>query len=237
MGSNIQLSKRLSAIGEMVTEGNRLVDVGCDHGYLPVYLVMNHRILGAIAADVGKGPLERAREHICRYHMQNYIETRLCDGLSGISVGEGDTLVIAGMGGPLMEKILSDNPEVRDSFQELILQPQSDIPHFRHFLMSNGYRITEEKMILEDGKFYPMMKAIRDQKRNESWTPLEKMFGKYLLQEKNPVLQQFLQRELRIRQNILTKLQKAETEETKKRRNEVEEEKQLILAALNIYES
>ena len=237
MGSNIQLSKRLSAIGEMVTEGNRLVDVGCDHGYLPVYLVMNHRIPGAIAADVGKGPLERAREHICRYHMQNYIETRLCDGLSGISVGEGDTLVIAGMGGPLMEKILSYNPEVRDSFQELILQPQSDIPHFRHFLMSNGYRITEEKMILEDGKFYPMMKAIRDQKRNESWTPLEEMFGKYLLQEKNPVLQQFLQRELRIRQNILTKLQKAETEETKKRRNEVEEEKQLILAALNIYES
>lgn len=237
MGSNIQLSKRLSAIGEMVTEGNRLVDVGCDHGYLPVYLVMNHRIPGAIAADVGKGPLERAREHICRYHMQNYIETRLCDGLSGISVGEGDTLVIAGMGGPLMEKILSDNPEVRDSFQELILQPQSDIPHFRHFLMSNGYRITEEKMILEEGKFYPMMKAIRDQKRNESWTPLEEMFGKYLLQEKNPVLQQFLQRELRIRQNILTKLQKAETEETKKRRNEVEEEKQLILAALNIYES
>ena len=237
MGSNIQLSKRLSAIGEMVTEGNRLVDVGCDHGYLPVYLVMNHRIPGAIAADVGKGPLERAREHICRYHMQNYIETRLCDGLSGISVGEGDTLVIAGMGGPLMEKILSDNPEVRDSFQELILQPQSDIPHFRHFLMSNGYRITEEKMILEDGKFYPMMKAIRDQKRNESWTPLEEMFGKYLLQEKNPVLQQFLQRELRIRQNILTKLQKTETEETKKRRNEVEEEKQLILAALNIYES
>lgn len=237
MGSNIQLSKRLSAIGEMVTEGNRLVDVGCDHGYLPVYLVMNHRIPGAIAADVGKGPLERAREHICRYHMQNYIETRLCDGLSGISVGEGDTLVIAGMGGPLMEKILSDNPEVRDSFQELILQPQSDIPHFRHFLMSNGYRITEEKMILEDGKFYPMMKAIRDQKRNKSWTPLEEMFGKYLLQEKNPVLQQFLQRELRIRQNILTKLQKAETEETKKRRNEVEEEKQLILAVLNIYES
>ena len=214
-----------------------MVDVGCDHGYLPVYLVMNHRIPGAIAADVGKGPLERAREHICRYHMQNYIETRLCDGLSGISAGEGDTLVIAGMGGPLMEKILSDNPEVRDSFQELILQPQSDIPRFRHFLMSNGYRITEEKMILEDGKFYPMMKAIRDQKRNESWTPLEEMFGKYLLQEKNPVLQQFLQRELRIRQNILTKLQKAETEETKKRRNEVEEEKQLILAALNIYES
>ena len=215
MGSNIQLSKRLSAIGEMVTEGNRLVDVGCDHGYLPVYLVMNHRIPGAIAADVGKGPLERAREHICRYHMQNYIEARLCDGLSGISVGEGDTLVIAGMGGPLMEKILSDNPEVRDSFQELILQPQSDIPHFRHFLMSNGYRITEEKMILEDGKFYPMMKAIRDQKRNESWTSLEEMFGKYLLQEKNPVLQQFLQRELRIRQNILKKQKKQKNEEMK----------------------
>ena len=237
MGASVQISRRLGAIADLVTQGNRLVDVGCDHGYLPVYLKLENRIPSAIATDVAEGPLSRAREHIEQYGLGSYIETRRCDGLADIGHGEGDTLVIAGMGGPLMERILNDGRSVWDDFQEMILQPQSDIPHFRRFLMSNGYRITEEKMILEDGKFYPMMKAIRDLKCNESWTPLEEMFGKYLLQEKNPVLQQFLQRELRIRQNILTKLQKAETEETKKRRNEVEEEKQLILAALNIYES
>ena len=233
----MQLSLRLSAIAGLVTRGNRLVDVGCDHGYLPVSLYLDGKIPGAIAMDVRKGPLSRAQEHISQYGLDAYIETRLSDGLEALKPGEGDTLVIAGMGGPLMERILTDGAGVRESFQEMILQPQSDIPHFRRFVRKIGWQITEEEMVLEDGKFYPMMKAIRDQKCNESWTPLEEMFGKYLLQEKNPVLQQFLQRELRIRQNILTKLQKAETEETKKRRNEVEEEKQLILAALNIYES
>ena len=96
----MQLSLRLSAIAEMVTEGNRLVDVGCDHGYLPVYLIFEKKIPQAIAADVGKGPLSRAREHIHQYGLDNYIETRLSDGLKEIGKEEGDTLVIAGMGGP-----------------------------------------------------------------------------------------------------------------------------------------
>ena len=99
MAANVQLSRRLKTIAEMVTEGNRLVDVGCDHGYLPVYLMLNHRIPGAIATDVGKGPLARAQAHISKYGMGQYIETRLCDGLKGVRSGEGDTLVIAGMGG------------------------------------------------------------------------------------------------------------------------------------------
>ena len=105
MAGKVQLSERLTAIAEMVTEGNRLVDVGCDHGYLPVYLMLQHKIPRAIATDVGKGPLARAQEHIAQYHMEAYIETRLCNGLSEIRPGEGDTLVIAGMGGPLMERI------------------------------------------------------------------------------------------------------------------------------------
>ena len=80
----MQLSLRLSAIAEMVTEGNRLVDVGCDHGYLPVYLIFEKKIPQAIAADVGKGPLSRAKEHIHQYGLDNYIETRLSDGLKEI---------------------------------------------------------------------------------------------------------------------------------------------------------
>ena len=82
-GNHVQLSRRLKAIADMVTEGNRLVDVGCDHGYLPVYLMLNHKIPGAIATDVGKGPLARAQEHIAEYGMSKYIEARLCDGLQG----------------------------------------------------------------------------------------------------------------------------------------------------------
>ena len=238
MAGKVQLSERLTAIAEMVTEGNRLVDVGCDHGYLPVYLMLQHKIPRAIATDVGKGPLTRAQEHIAQYHMEAYIETRLCNGLSEIRSGEGDTLVIAGMGGPLMERILSEGRHALPGFQELILQPQSDIPHFRRFVMQNGYQIIQEEMILEDGKFYPIMKVVQYEGEQPAvWSREEEMFGRLLLERKHPVLKLYLERELRIRSEISAQLESASGDAAMKRRMEVEEEKQLILTALKRYES
>lgn len=268
----MQLSLRLSAIADLVTEGNRLVDVGCDHGYLPVYLIQQKKIPSAIAMDVRKGPLSRAQEHIRQYGLEEYIQTRLSDGLEGLKAGEGDTLVIAGMGGPLMERILTDGRSVRNSFSELILQPQSDIPHFRRFIQSEGWEITEEKMVEEDGKFYPMMRVVPGENVHSSlklnvdsfpkntsvkaassenlhadeWAEmpenpaaytLEEAFGKYLLQEKNPVLFHYLQRESRIRSQILEQLETApKAEAVTARILEVKEEAQLIAAALAEYE-
>lgn len=233
----MQLSLRLSAIAEMVMEGNRLVDVGCDHGYLPVYLVLTHRIPGAIAMDVRSGPLMRAREHIEEYGVGAYIETRLSDGLSALKKGEGDTLVIAGMGGPLMERILVQGKEIACSFKELILQPQSDIPHFRGFLLESGYEIISENMIFEDGKYYPMMKAVWKGLPQLPWTKEELYFGKFLLSRKNPVLKEYLKREKRIRGEILKNLSNSSGEGGMRRMKEVEEEKRLIEEALKKYES
>ncbi len=237
----MQLSLRLSAIADMVTEGNRLVDVGCDHGYLPVYLVQNGKIPAAIAMDVRKGPLSRAQEHIRQYGLEEYIKTRLSDGLGALEAGEGDTLVIAGMGGPLMERILTDGASVRDSFSELILQPQSDIPHFRRFIQNEGWEIVEENMIEEEGKFYPMMRvqkakmSLMEKRQSDLPYSLEEAFGKFLLDSGNLVLLQYLKRELRIREEILEKLEKAAT--AAERMAQVKEEKQLILAAMARYES
>ena len=228
---------RLRAIAGMVTKGNRLADVGCDHGYLSIWLVSEKTVPSAIAMDVRPGPLSRARENITRYGLEDYIETRLSDGLAKLEPGEGDTLVIAGMGGPLMERILTEGAEALNGFKELILQPQSDIPHFRHFLMSHGFRIVQEEMVLEDGKYYPMMKAVPGTIGGEIWTKEEEMFGKLLLERLHPVLFSYLERELRIREEISGQLEKAAGEGAKKRLNEVEEEKQLILAALHRYES
>lgn len=231
----MQLSLRLSAIAEMVTEGNRLVDVGCDHGYLPVDLIQKQKIPSAIAADVGKGPLSRAQEHIEQYGLGKYIETRLSDGLREIREGEGDTLVIAGMGGPLMERILTDGKEVLRSFKELILQPQSDIGHVRWFLFANGYQIMEENSVLEDGKFYFIMKAAAGIKV-PVWKDEELEFGKLLLEKKHPVLRQYLERELRIRDQILERLRDESREAAVRRKEEVMEERRLIFAALERYE-
>lgn len=243
----MQLSLRLSAIADMVTTGNRLVDVGCDHGYLPVYLIQQKKIPSAIAMDVRKGPLSRAKEHIRQYGLEEYIQTRLSDGLENLKAGEGDTLVIAGMGGPLMERILTDGQSVRDSFSEVILQPQSDIPHFRRFIQSQGFQIVEEKMVEEEGKFYPMMRVVGtcpEGDGNENLVSeaapytLEEAFGKFLLKEHNPVLYRYLLREERIRADILKQLQAApQAEAVTARIREVKEEAQLIKAALAEYES
>ena len=229
---------RLRAIAGMVTEGNRLADVGCDHGYLSIYLVSEKKVPSAIAMDVRPGPLSRARENISRYGLENYIETRLSDGLAKLEPGEGDTLVIAGMGGPLMERILNDGAKVREGFQELILQPQSDLPHFRHFLSEIGWEIVSEEMIKEDGKFYPMMKAVRVQEgKNVTYTEEEEWFGPFLLKNRHPVLKEYLIREASIREKILAGLSDAPSASAKERLAEVKEEMGLIKSALKRYES
>lgn len=136
-----------------------------------------------------------------------------------------------------MERILTDGAEVRESFQEMILQPQSDIPHFRKFISEIGWKIVDEEMVLEDGKFYPMMKVIHGEKKHisadEPYT-LEEWFGGMLLERKHPILKEYLERELRIRNEILDKLKNAPNAE--KRTGEIEEEKQAIIAALKEYE-
>ena len=105
--------------------------------------------------DVNEGPLLRAKAHIREWGLENYIETRLSDGVQALKRGEVQSVVIAGMGGPLMEKILLEGREVLLEISELILQPQSEIAHFRKFLAQQGYRIVQEDMIEEEGKYYP----------------------------------------------------------------------------------
>ena len=154
---------------------------------------------------MGKGPLARAKEHILQYGLEKYIETRLSDGLKEIRQGEGDTLVIAGMGGPLMEKILTEGKEVLGGFRELILQPQSDIGHVRQFLLQNHWRIVVEDSVLEDEKYYFIMKAVPGRQEPE-WNKEETEFGGLLLEMRHPVLEAYLKRELRIRNEILDRL-------------------------------
>ena len=119
----------------------------------------------------------------------------------------------------------------------MILQPQSDIPHFRRFISEIGWKIVDEEMVLEDGKFYPMMKVIHGEKKHisadEPYT-LEEWFGGMLFERKHPILKEYLERELRIRNEILDKLKNAPNAE--KRTGEIEEEKQAVIAALKEYE-
>ena len=102
----LQLSDRLQAVASMVTENNRLADVGTDHAYIPIYLCQTGKIPSAVAMDVKKGPLLRAEQNITLYQLENHIQIRLSDGVQKLDAGEVDSVVIAGMGGSLVQKIL-----------------------------------------------------------------------------------------------------------------------------------
>ncbi|MBD5486975.1 MAG: SAM-dependent methyltransferase [Lachnospiraceae bacterium] len=154
----VVLSKRLQAVAAMVTAGNSVCDVGCDHGFVPIWLVEQGISPRVLAMDVRSGPLSAASDHIAEHGLESRIETRLSNGLHNYNVGEADTLICAGMGGGLMMRILSEDQDKTASFRELILQPQSEIERFRAGLREMGYRIADEQMIEEDGKFYPMMR-------------------------------------------------------------------------------
>ena len=216
----MQLSQRLSSVASMVTAGNCLADVGTDHGYVPIYLYERNIIPRAIAMDVNKGPLERAALHIAESGMKEAIETRLSDGLTALKPGEADSVVIAGMGGPLIIRILSAHPEITESLKELILQPQSEISEVRIWLYEQGYEIIEEHMVFEDGKYYPMFKAVKNSEAKKM-TDLEYKYGKISVLGEPEVLRAYLVREIANKQNILQKLSEETTEKSKGRAVEI----------------
>lgn len=230
----MQLSKRMQAVANLITPTEALADVGTDHGYIPIYAVEEKIVKRAIAMDINRGPIERAASHIAEHGLEAYIETRCCDGVKGLKTGEVQTVVIAGMGGGLMQKIMEDGREVLATVSEVILQPQSEIEKFRYYLAENGWYIEKEDMVFEDGKYYPMMRVVHGSM--EITDVLFGKFGIYLLKNRNPVLNDFLNKSLETNQMILQKLYDNGRSEEDTRVKEIKEEMQHMEAALKYYE-
>lgn len=226
---DVKLSARLQALANMVSSGNIVCDIGCDHGWVSIYLIQQGIASKVLAMDVRTGPLERAIEHIAQYELEAYIETRLSDGLQNLQVGEAEAMVCAGMGGPLMMKILTEGREKAKAMKELILQPQSELAMFRKFLREEGYRIVAEDMVLEDGKFYPMMKVVPTEEVlsvNEKKQDVYDAYGELLLKQKHPVLEEFLRKGKEHIQSLQKHLQEQNT--AVERMGELQKEEMLI---------
>lgn len=255
----MQLSRRLQAVADMVTDTDCVADVGTDHGYVPIYLVEHGICNRAIAMDIRKGPLQRAQEHIEEHQLGAYIQTRLSDGLAALKRDEAKTIVIAGMGGATMSGILEAGKNVIGPETMLVLQPQSELLEFRQYLGEHGYEVLAEDMVREDGKFYPMMKVRRSgngavkpngaRSENEAaagrslkgelqppFTRLELLYGPLLLAQKHPVLKEFLVWQLGQKGKILENLSRNASLGTKAERMEqIEEEMSCIRQALSRY--
>ena len=220
----VKLSKRLLTVANMVTKGNMVADIGTDHGYLPIYLVQNNISEHVIAMDVNKGPLNKAFYNIGQLHLEDKIDIRLSDGLDNLGKDEANTVTICGMGGKLIAKILERGRNKISQDTELILSPQSEIQLFREYLLQNEYRIVKEDMVIDEGKFYIIIKCKLNSEtvsfdtveadtvefnRAQSYTVqygAYLKYGKYLLEHKNDILKEYLLKEqkgyLKIRENV-----------------------------------
>lgn len=241
------LSKRLKTLANMVPAGYRVADVGCDHGFLDIYLIQSGRASGAIAMDVRKGPLSAAERHIREAGLEKLIETRLSDGLRQYRAGEAEVLVCAGMGGPLMQRILSEDPEKTGSFREMVLQPQSELREFRVFLRKAGYTVEAEEIVFEDGKYYfPMRVRAGEGKSPElsqsgTLSPEEREFqkicdryGEGLIRRRDPLLRLYLDQQDRILAEISAALRASDAgnERCRQRLFEVEQEREILRRAV-----
>ena len=155
---HLELTPRLQLLANWVRPGAKLADVGTDHAYLPVWLLLHGRVEHAIASDLRRGPLERARQTGEAWQVRD-LDLRLGDGLSGIRPEEADTIVIAGMGGEHIAAILLAAPWTRDGHHTLLLQPMTRAEELRSFLADNGYAVIRESLVRDRGTLYPVMEV------------------------------------------------------------------------------
>lgn len=220
-----KLSKRLNAVADMVEKGARLADIGSDHAYLPVNLILNNKINFAVAGEVVIGPMENAQSEVKKQGFEDKIIVRLADGLAAIKKEDNiDTVVIAGMGGILISKILGMDL----SYKTLILQPNTDEGVVREWLQNNNYKIVEEDIVKEDKHTYEVIKAVPgDMHLLES----QIKFGPFLSVEKSTVWREKWENELLRKQKVLGFLNAATPVHTQ-RIEETENEIAIIQGAL-----
>ena len=149
-----ELSPRLQSVADLVPQGARFADVGTDHAYLPVWLILNGTVHQAIASDLREGPLENARQTAERFGVSDRLSFRLCDGLMGLKPEEADTIAIAGMGGETIADILSAAPWTAEGEHRLLLQPMTAHPELRAWLDGHGFQIEREILTCEDKTLY-----------------------------------------------------------------------------------
>lgn len=217
-----RLSERLTALAEAVPAGARLADIGTDHAWIPVALLLSGRISWAYACDIGTGPLQRASEHIAQYGLSDRAETRLSDGLRALEPGECDAVLIAGMGGELMTRILEEGfARKNDSGEDFpgtvrrwILSPHTEWEVLRRFLRNAGLAVADENMVLEDGKFYPIICAepgdpeAAYQAAADAGIPgwAAERFGPILTLRRHPAAVRCMERELKKDRQLLKQL-------------------------------
>lgn len=188
----MEISNRLKCVSSMIDKCNSIADIGTDHGYLPIYLIENGVCKTAIASDIKKGPLNKAKINIKKYNMEEKIQCRLGAGLNTIKESEVDCAVISGMGGNLISDIIDNDLEVFKSLKYTVLQPVQNPEVLRKYLYGKGFNIIDEELCIDENKYYEIIKVGYNNNvtiKNDIYYEISEK----LIKKKHPLIRQYIE--------------------------------------------
>lgn len=214
----MKISKRLIEISNLIEDNSNIIDVGCDHALLDIYLFKNKKNVKIIASDIKEGPLEQAKRNISKFKYP--IRVKLGSGLDPIEE-DIDTVVIAGMGGDTIIDILQKGKDKLKNVKKMILSPQSEWKRIRECMVSLDFYIEDEKLIEDGNKYYLIIKVAKGIKK---YSDKEIEYGPILLKEKSSIFIDFYTRELNAKKNVIKNIPRIKV---RKRVHEIRKIKEL----------
>ena len=194
------LSKRLKEISNYIPDDIKMVDIGCDHALLDIYLYNNRKNIKIIASDVNENALEQAKTNIKKYNLESVIKTRISDGLDNINKDEIDTIVISGMGAHTIVGILHKNLNKLKNVKNIIVQSNNHIDFLRKKIVELNYYIEDETLVKDNNIIYTIISFKKGRKR---YNKKELFFGPCLLKENSKLFQEQNKENLKILNKLL----------------------------------
>lgn len=194
------LKGRLAVISQSVSKCNIVCDIGTDHAYIPIYLLKRGICKKAIVTDINKGPILIAQRNIRDHQLEGFIETRIGDGLEPLKDDEADIIIIAGMGGKLIERILSSDILKAQKAKLLILQPMNAEEIVTAWLYKNRFEIVDDELVKENSKIYNI-KTAKWTGNQKEFSDLELFISSKLINNKSDILFEYINKKIKILNN------------------------------------
>lgn len=217
---------RLESIVSMVDKCETIADIGTDHGYVAEMLLKAGICEKIIATDLNEGPLNRAMEHLSNVNLNDKCDFRLGSGLTVLKEGEADAIIIAGMGGDLISDIIETSKDIAENAKQLILQPMTAVDNLRRYLSENGFEIIDENIVKELHRYYFIIKAKRGVTKIDDSIYYE--ISKILIQKKEPVMIDYINKVLKTNEKIISSLEKANNVEYNVKIEDLKEKNKII---------
>lgn len=212
----LKISERLGVISQFVIEDSITADIGTDHGYLIKYLLDSGKISKGIACDLNKKPLAYAEKNLKKYLIENKAEIRLGSGLLPLNKEDNvQCVVIAGMGGKLMTEILEEGRHILYDLERIILSPNIAWEKLRKDVINLGFKITDEDLVLEDDRFYPIIVIEKGEAEDLDYSSL--FLGPRLIEKRHHLLKKFYEFEKEKVLKNAAKMKKSKDPETEKK--------------------